>query len=289
MNLPADWWQYRTQAKILCDHFRRYLLGLLLSFRIKDETHHQFYTGFLLEFQETLLWITAGHVVDGIKEILTDRSVRVVRALWADGYERPRAEALPVDLDELLANALSASDKKMDFGAIAIRGLNETNIRQNGHSLTMTDQAWKNIHLANPEGFYILGFPDPWFKVSERQVSENQVFGKATANISCLPVQRIVGHPIEDGFWSDSEAFYGQVLPFIDGGGFQPETIVGMSGGPLFSIERDKNDQFRYYLFGLQRSWLPDSRVIRAEPIQRMVAVMDSLWRGHPLKGTSQA
>ncbi|MGB6065009.1 MAG: hypothetical protein WBG50_09380 [Desulfomonilaceae bacterium] len=98
-----------------------------------------------------------------------------------------------------------------------------------------------------------------------------------TANISGLPVQRIVGHPIEDGFWSDSEAFYGQVLPFIDGGGFQPETIVGMSGGPLFSIERDKHDQFHYFLFGLQSSWLWKSRVICVEPIQRVVAVMNSM------------
>jgi hypothetical protein len=92
MSLPADWWQYRTQAKILCDYFRRYLVGLLLSVRIKDETRHQFYTGFLLEFQESLLWPTAGHVLDGIREILADSSVNVVRARWADGYKRSEAQ-----------------------------------------------------------------------------------------------------------------------------------------------------------------------------------------------------
>lgn len=222
--------------------------------------------------------MTAGHAVDQIEEIFTNQSVSVVRARWADGYAKSGAEALPVDPSELPANAFSASDKDMDFGAIAIRGLNEINIRQNNHSLVFTERAWKNTHLANPEGFYVFGFPDPWFKVSERRQSENQIFRKATANISCLPVQRIADRRDNNKFWNDPEAFYGQLLPFVDGQGYQPETIVGMSGGPLFSIDRDENDQFRYYLFGLQSSWLPKSRIIRGEPIQRMVAVINCSW-----------
>ena len=55
MSLPTDWWQYRASAEVLSGLFRRHLLGLLLSFKMQDKTHHEFYTGFLLDFKETLL------------------------------------------------------------------------------------------------------------------------------------------------------------------------------------------------------------------------------------------
>jgi hypothetical protein len=74
-------------------------------------------------------------------------------------------------------------------------------------------------------------------------------------------------------FWNDPEAFYGQILPFVEGSKYQPASLQGMSGGPLFSLERDPSDRIRYRLFGIQRSEDRDERLIRVEPIHRCLGL----------------
>jgi len=276
-NLPDDWWRWMSTCQILADWFSRHLLGLFLSYRKNSEkqARHAIATGFLLYHREVLLWVTAGHVVDKLDEILSNPNTDVLRMRWLDGCEIPGAESVVVHNRDLMM--FSACEQGMNFGVVAIAGLDETNIVNGGRVLVMTEQIWKNLHLAQPEGYYIVGYPKEWLEVRKERLTDNQVRGSAIANLACVPVERIdpptAGQP--ESFWDDSEAFYGQILPFADDLTGQPESIVGMSGGPVLSIERDLDGNLRYRLFGIQSKWLPRSRKVRAEPIHKVVAMMN--------------
>ena len=276
-NLPSDWWRQLSTCQILADWFSHHLLGLFLSYREKGEEQscHVIATGFLLHHKEILLWVTAGHVVDKLREILSDQNNDIRRMRWLDGCEIPGAESVVVHNRDLAM--FSACDQGMDFGVVALTGFDEANIINGGRVMVMTDQIWKNLHLAQPEGYYIIGYPQEWLEIRQERLNDKQVRGSATANLAFVPVERV--EPPTDGqpasFWDDPEAFYGQILPFADNSTAQPDNIIGMSGGPVLSIERDSTGNLRYRLFGIQSRWLEQSRRVRAEPIHKIVAMMN--------------
>ena len=274
MDLPDEWWRYASTCRVLSGWFIRHLLGLFLSVEERGQIRHGVLTGFLLHYQDILLWVTAGHVINGINERLSNPNIKVLRMRWLDGCEIPGAESIPVHNRNLKMFSTLKSDG-IDFGVAAITGLDAENILRNNRVQTMTEQIWKNLHLAQPEGYYVLGFPEEWFEVQEDRLPDNKILGSAQANLACLPVKRIDyrGFSHTKEFWDDPGAFYGQVLPFADEPGYQPKSITGMSGGPVFSIERTAAE-ILYRLVGIQRSQDKDERLIRAEPIQRIVNIM---------------
>ena len=276
-NLPDDWWLRLSTCQILAKVFSRHVLGLFISYKESGhkQTCHAIATGFLLHHEEALLWVTAGHVVDKLGEILPDPDSEIIRMRWLDGCEIPGAESVVVHNRDL--EMFSASEREIDFGVVAITGLDRANIIKGGAVRIITEQIWKNLHLAQPEGFYIVGYPQEWLEIKHERIDYRRVRGSATANLACVPVERIepsIGSQPES-FWNDPEAFYGQILPFSDTPAGQPDNIVGMSGGPVFSIERDPDGNLRYRLVGIQSRWLRPSRRVRAEPIHKIVAMME--------------
>ncbi|MCI0399682.1 MAG: hypothetical protein L0332_10950 [Chloroflexi bacterium] len=275
-DLPDDWWRRLSTCQTLANWFGRYLVGLFFSVSLGGQPQYGVYTGFLLYHRQALLWITAGHVIDEIRGILSSPNVNITMMHWLDGYEFFGAESIPVHNRDL--RMYSASSSGIDFGTIAITGLDRENMIRNERLQIMTEQGWRNLHRARPEGYYIVGYPHEWGEYRQDARSGNQIMHSFRANLACLPVSRIdYREPTrsDDEFWSDPEAFYGQILSFADGTEYQPDDIRGMSGGPLLSVERDPSNEIRYRLFGIQRSWLRDSRLIRAEPIQHIAELIN--------------
>jgi hypothetical protein len=172
----------------------------------------------------------------------------------------------------------SGSEFGIDFGAIKIMGLDAQIMLNNNRTQVITELIWKDLHLAKPEGYYVLGYPQEWTDHHEVRLSDNQILNSFRANLACLPVRQIEYRGefhTDKEFWNDPEAFYGQILPFVDESEHQPASVKGMSGGPLFSIERDPSDRIRYRLFGIQRSEDKDERLIRAEPIHKIFGLMN--------------
>lgn len=74
-----------------------------------------------------------------------------------------------------------------------------------------------------------------------------------------------------DEFWSDPGAFYGRILSYSDTTpDEQPTSVNGMSGAPIFSILRS-GDRIDFRLVGIQRSEKKAQRLIRVEPIERVI------------------
>jgi len=99
---PDDWWQQLSACEALADWFGRHLVGLYFSVKTQDGQRQGVYTGFILFYEENLLWITAGHVIDEISDLLSSSEVNIETMHWLDGVEISGAESIPVhhrDLD----------------------------------------------------------------------------------------------------------------------------------------------------------------------------------------------
>lgn len=273
--MPNDWWRQHLACQTLAEWFGHHLVGLFFSVQANGSKQEGVYTGLVLYYEKNLLWITAGHVVDEIHKVLSNPEIDVQIMRWLDGCEIPGAESIPVHNRNL--EMFSGLEFGIDFGVVKITGLDANNMLNNNRTQVITEEFWKTPH-SKPEGYYVLGFPKEWAEHHETRFPDNQIFNSFLANLACLPVQQIGYrgdfHPNKE-FWNDPDAFYGQILPFVDGVEDQPASLKGMSGGPLFSIERDPSDRIGYRLFGIQRSEDKDERLIRAEPIHKILGLIN--------------
>ncbi len=80
-----------------------------------------------------------------------------------------------------------------------------------------------------------------------------------------MPVQRLRSKPDRFGDHT-APYFYGQLLGdwTSRNGNPIPRDLEGMSGGPVFAIRRSSDGQERYWLAGIQSSWLPESEQVAA-------------------------
>ena len=90
----------------------------------------------------------------------------------------------------------------------------------------------------------------------------------------CIPVQRIEydDPQVNKDLFKDRNDFYGKIVPRMEGSGLK--TVKGMSGGPLLSIEKN-GESLIYRLFGVQKSWDKENRVVRAESIAKILELIE--------------
>ena len=272
----ADWWKEERVARILAECFGEHLISLEVAFCLDGKSEYEVYTGFLLSLGVIHLWVTAGHVINRIGELLKHPEVKIVRAGLVDNYSREDAEAIPVSLEDL---PVFSAEPHVDFGVAVLRKGYVDPITANPRFRPLTPIIWHRREEAEPEGYYIAGIPEEWVEVREIGRRGGEVLRKATMGIACVPVERIKRRTGEEpkDFWNHPGAFYGQLLPIHLENGVPLGSIKGMSGGPVFSIERTKDRQFKYYLFGIQSAWLASERIIRAAPIEHVEGVINKL------------
>ncbi len=157
-------------------------------------------------------------------------------------------------------------------------GLDRENLLKNDNIEIMDSRGWHNLQAIVPEGYYILGYPFEWTKYEGEINLSGQLLSKFEAMPVCLPITKIPCDPkyVQTSLLTEIDDFCGQIKPFSDGTSHQLSDILGMSGGPLLSVERTELGEIRYRLFGIQKSWDKDEQIIQVEPIQRIVKLLDN-------------
>jgi hypothetical protein len=276
-DLPDDWWQHASvAAELLHNWFRTFVVGLFISGKVGQKPEYYLFTGFLLESQNYLLWLTAGHVIDNISALLASPNFSLSFMRWLDGYETPGAEGVPINHTGL--SMKSWRQEGLDLGAVRLPILEKYALMANEGASVMSEQAWRNLKAASPEGYYAIGFPRAWNDLKQTKAKGTQVLNSLKADLACLPiieVQRTSDSP-GDSFWDHNNSFYGKILRFPDQPALRIDNIVGMSGGPILSIERSPDAKIGIRLVGVQVEWLPSSEIVRAESIQEIAAALDA-------------
>ncbi len=275
LQLPLDWWQSMHSASVLLQWFRSHVIPLLVAGEVNGTTQYNVYTGLLLEHKQTTVWLTAGHVIDELKQLLSSPTFKLSAMAWLDEFERENAESVRLHRTDIPMNSWRATG--LDVGAAILSVLDAGNIKKNEKIFPINSRIWENLKQASPEGYYAIGFPRPWSTHSQKMLPNRKILHSVKADLVCLPLKEVVPPPefADDPKWSDREAFYGEILPFTDNPKFEVDDIKGMSGGPILSVERDSKGRIGYRLVGIIQSWATAQSIIRAEPIHRVSQVID--------------
>jgi hypothetical protein len=270
-KLPEDWWRYVRASQTLVEWFRRYIVGLIIRIRMTESAKTMIFTGFLLYYEDLLMWATAGHIIDDLLALQGDATIEVQPARWADCCNITGAESVLFDFSRL--KMFSATSVGVDFGVAVLEGLDAKALMANRNVEIMTEQGWKNLEAAKPEGFYLIGYPDDW---NTSIVDENAREIGFKADLACIPVEPLEyrGPDRDNKFWDIPDLFYGRMVFFVDRDVPFLNSAVGMSGGPLLSLERS-DEGIVYRLFGVQRASDKTNREnISVEPIGRILQIM---------------
>ncbi|MEQ9206263.1 MAG: hypothetical protein RLN78_02730 [Phycisphaerales bacterium] len=276
-SLPNDWWKAPALHRSWSDWFSKHSCFLHVAFRQNKETKHEVYSGFLVFHNDELFWITAGHVVKEIEMMHEDASVEVCAMSFIDDHPEG-AGCISIHFDRIIYDYLDTD--QYDIGAMLLRPFYREPLLANANSLPLESLVWSGLKNANPEGYLVVGSPRSWVKIRESEIKSNSCNVRVSVPAVCASVEKIedIGKQHEsDSFWGyGDDAFYGTVLDIYDESGNDLEDIRGMSGGPVYSIERI-DGKIKYYLFAVQSCWLDKSRTIRATPIWIIQPLMDEL------------
>ncbi len=269
IELDKDWWKGPTIVEHLFKEFKQYILGLLLS-SPSSRSPYEFFSGFLFGHRDHLFWMSAGHVIDKIENFLRGNSNKLI-IRWFDFYPDENAGSIPINVKSIRMKSWSSIN--LDAGFIEIGFLEGLNILQNNSMKLLDVQICKNIDNAQPEGYYLIGFPRAYNNYSENPQSNNKILKSLGADYACIPLERIIipNNDPNQEFFENPDAFYGQLLDKQLAPNNYIDNINYMSGSPIFSIERTQEDRLLYRLFGIQIKWLPMTRRICAEPITKIV------------------
>jgi hypothetical protein len=273
-ELPKDWWKRENAARILSHWFINHTVALHVNYEIDGKICGQTYTGFLLYYHERYMWVTAGHVIEDIDKLLKCDFCKVLGFKWVDNYEIDIAKAIPVDYER--SPKCGINNKEIDLGIVGLEFLDIKAISAKNKNPWLTSKIWKNNHLANPDGYYVVGYPA---EVVELKSSMGSAGTNCELKISlvCIPVERIKPEkPAHtENFWGHPGWFYGKILPVTREDGEYFDSISGMSGGPILSLERTPGGNIKYRLFAIQSGWLSQSKILCGTPIERVVELLD--------------
>lgn len=272
-NFPDDWWQNQGTSEAFSKLFKKLTLPLLLAGSVDGNIQYNVYSGFLLELDQNLVWISAGHVIEDIICNIRSPSFQVIKMAWMDSYDKENAEFVTLHRKNIPMKSWKSLG--YDVGIIIPSLLDVGNLYKNENAIFINPIIWKNVDKARPEGFYAIGYPKTLWNHSTSQI-QNKILHTINSQIICLPLKQIQP-PSElkrNPGWSNPDSFFGELIPYVDNPEFQFEEAKGMSGGLILSVERDTDGQIRYRLFGIIQSFAESQYIFRAEPIQKLTKMI---------------
>jgi hypothetical protein len=267
-----DWWQQAPVVERIAGILGEYLVGIFVGAVGGEKPVAEIFTGFLMEAQGRLCWGSAGHVIEHIDRWLEEyRHERAVMK-WVLLRGEGKLEIWP--LQNLSMVLFSAHQQGVDFGLAALEGLDLDSFRQvRGPTPIRLPSVERAV--PEPEGFYMIGFPAGAVRTVQRSFGNEGVDASTRFRLQVLPIRRVpyLGPQEAKEFWSDPDAFYGEILPTLNSSQ-ERFAVPGMSGGPLFGVTRGDSYRISARLWGVQRSWDSASMTIRCEPIHKLRGVM---------------
>ncbi len=273
-ELPDGWWKEDTVAKRLSGLFSSHIVGMLMPLVVEGKPRFSWFTGFLLQVADFTFWLTARHILEEIERLREDCSVNVTGPRWVDSATPSDILGVPLDLNDIPLY----KDPEIDFGGIFIKPGYAAPLLAGSRVVCLTPEAWFGQEKASPEGYYLVGMPCEWCEEEVVGSTKDHRIYQCSATVVCNPVEAIGSEDRSgnDDFWNHPEAFFGRVLEVTDENGRPLTSIKGMSGGPVLSIERTLEGRLKYRLVGIQSAWLPQSRILRAEPISKVADIIVS-------------
>jgi hypothetical protein len=244
----------------------RHLVGLCVTYRhaTAEEAHlpSRFVTcsGTLLFVEGALYFLTAGHVLKGLRDLRDSEHVLIEHASLADvfGANIVSDTPIPFDLTTALLCFVDDDELGLDFGIIPIGPHHARLLAKNG-MIALSEENWAKQNGVQFDGYLMLGFPAE--RVSER-VSDSAT---VTIEPTMFAVKRI--ESANDDHATTYPRFIGQVshdLPL--------KSLEGMSGGIILGFRFQPTTN--YWIVAIQSSWHPGTRMVYGCSLPILAALM---------------
>lgn len=254
------------------ERFRRHMVALEVFFTRTGgrDPQHVVFSGFLLEHGGVQFWVTAAHCLDALRMLHSDVECDVIAARWSDRFDVSAAAVIPTDLDHVLS--LSVSRRPPDVGVVLPR-LNAQQLLRANPSVAPLSACTAPEPGHAHVGYCIVGLPSERIDSSVSETNDNWITSW-NGQVACITshLDLPADHDcVAQDFWGDQDCMYGH----IDCGEVL-DSIVGMSGGPVFSVSR-QGDQWSYRLVGVQSAWMPHEQIVRIARIEPVVAIAEDV------------
>lgn len=252
------------------EFFCRHLVVLCVTYRRKGDDTPVFsaYSGTLIEIQNSILWLTAGHILQDIEAARNSKEIEITEVVLADTFGWKRITHLPIPFDLKRAQLFHVNDDEMglDFGVMALSSYYLKLLAANG-SVALGENQWAHQDGLKFDGYAMLGVPEEF--VSPHINEDGQGFVAPTM----FGIDRVDASP-EESAKTKYPRFLGRLRP-----GTEIKSVKGMSGGPIFGFIL--GDQVKYWIVALQSSWNPSSRIVYACPLPTMGSLMTAWAKNH--------
>ena len=220
--------------------------------------NNKVFSGWLLELHGRLFWVTAGHCLSEINDHIEAGHIRVTAGAFMDylGYRAEFIHTVPFTYAVDSGFHIWDPEIGMDFAIIPLADLYGELFAKN-NNVPITRINWIHQHRLTFDFYRILGVP------------EDRVFETArpdgTTIISVQPTWIAVNRILfEDALRAPTkplpkskEWFFGRLDP-----GTGNQTVVGMSGGPIFGFRKSDAGDVLYHVVALQSWWDKDKRIV---------------------------
>lgn len=263
-----DGWS-EERLKGLLKIFGQHLVAMSGAYETLDEDQKVIeekaynFTGFVIAFKGNWFIVTAGHVLQNFERDARNEKVKITGRVLADYFGSEAKTNQPIPFDILEEPKVFIDDKSLgvDLGIIHLREYYRNLLKANG----VIPAPFRQEAITDYSQFYgfsIFGFPEE----SVGQVGTT-TGGQAVIGVQphLVPISLSVEAPTDD---SPIPRLIGQAT---DIGNL--DSIVGMSGGPLFAY-RQVDDDTMYEVIGVQSRWIKKSRTTFACPFVNFLNVV---------------
>lgn len=229
--------------------FSRHLVGLGIEYTSDTSRGFEVMSGFILEVGDKWVWGTAGHCVKLIEERQKKGEIISSRLLDGFGSHPATTQGLPISVTACCGWKAFDKDEGVDIGFLILPEFYRKGLIANG----VVPFEFSNLCAQDAlsfDGYCLCGIIAEWTKTTENTFKVSNGF---------FPVFQTDSVP--ESINKSFPRFYADVPRFQN-----MNSIVGMSGGPIFGFKVGSDGQLRYWLAAVQCGWDVTQRVLAACP-----------------------
>ena len=255
--------------------FMRHFVPIQFTFsHINSESSIEYatkaFSAFVISVNNIWFLITAGHCIGKVDKCLRAGWL-IENCLLLDGFgsEAKHHDAPHFDYLKEAHTYQDDRDLGLDYGVIVLREYYVNLLRANG-VVALDETAWLD-KPESPKAYFLMGLPD---ELQEMSVKLSKI------QPMLIELEQTLEPP--DLLVKEFDRFYANIVSKES-----PESISGMSGGPILAIQEKSDGNLEYRLVAIQSSWIKDTRVIAACYVRDIALHLDWLMKNPPWETSS--
>lgn len=220
------------------------------------------FSGFLVNVDDVWFYMTAGHILRGIRLALKQGATFDV---WRLGDQtagnRFNNTAIPYGFDIDRCGVIENEELGLDYAAIPLEALYCRQLEAGG-AIPISKVAWGD-HVTEHDQWALVGVPSETVSYDGKTL--------INARVVVTPIEPVDAPP--GAGQKAQNQFYGRLKD--DSAGIVKD-IDGMSGGPIFALKKI-DGTWKYSVIGVQSGWYEKDRIIAACPFSSFALALEDL------------